>query len=233
METSISVVILEDDPMVLELHRQYLSKVKGFNLTGWARDGEEGVNIIAKLQPHLAIVDIYMPGISGLDVLKHIRRQEWNTDVILVTAAHDTDSVQQGIQYGAVDYVIKPFTFTRFKKALETYRRYFCKLRTKEQLISQKDIDMLKNNIVGLSDKSMLPKGLQQTTLDLIVELLRQKNGYFTVKEIASALGISRVTVKRYLNYLQEGGILKGMLSYGPVGRPLQKFLVNKELINN
>ena len=232
MDTTIGVVIVEDDPLVLELHRQYILRVKNFSLLGCARDGDEGLRLIRRQRPHLAIIDIYMPGISGLDLLKHIRKQGWNTDVILVTAAHDVESVQQGIQYGAADYIIKPFTFSRFKKALEHYRRYFNKLRGSDRPVSQNDIDRLKTND-GLTDtKGALPKGLQRTTLNHIVGLLRDTNGYFTARDLATALGISRVTVKRYLNFLQENGCLQETLTYGPVGRPLQRFLVNKGMIN-
>lgn len=232
METVIGVVILEDDPMVLELHRQYIGRVKGFNLLGWAVDGDAGLKLIGRHRPHLAIVDIYMPGLNGLDLLKHIRKQNWNTDVILVTAAHDAESVQQGIQYGAADYIIKPFTFARFKKALEQYRGYFNKLRAGDRTVSQQDIDTLKTGSGPAAAKSALPKGLQRTTLDLIVGLLRQKSSYFTAREVAATLGISRITVKRYLNFLQENGCLQETLAYGPVGRPQQKFQVTKGMLN-
>lgn len=232
LEKVIGVVILEDDPMVLELHRQYIGRVNGFSLLGCAADGDAGLRLIGRQRPHLAIVDIYMPGLSGLELLKHIRKQGWNTDVILVTAAHDADSVQQGIQYGATDYIIKPFTFPRFKKALEHYRNYFDKLRAGGKLISQQDIDTLKAAAGQAAKTNALPKGLQRTTLDLIVELLRNKNSYFTAPEIAATLGISRITVKRYLNFLRESGYLQETLAYGPVGRPQQKFQVIKGIMN-
>lgn len=232
MDTIVGVVIIEDDPLVLELHRQYIVRIKNFSLLGCARDGTEGLRLISKKQPHLAIIDIYMPGMSGLDLLKHIRKQGWNTDVILVTAAHDVESVQQGIQYGAADYIIKPFTFGRLKKALEHYRQYFNKLRCSDTSVSQTDIDRLKTNNCLTDKKSALPKGLQQTTLNHVMGLLRDTSGYFTARDVATALGISRVTAKRYLNFLHENGCLQETLCYGPVGRPLQRFLVNKGMMN-
>ncbi|HMM19809.1 MAG TPA: response regulator [Selenomonadales bacterium] len=232
MEMVISVVILEDDPMVLELHRQYVDRVKNFELSGCAMNGKEGAGLIERVRPHLAIVDIYMPGLSGLQLLQQIRASGWNTDVILVTAAHDTESVQKGIQYGAVDYIVKPFTFLRFKKALDSYRHYFAKLRSEGTFLSQSDIDMLRGSGDSRPECGGLPKGMQQNTLDTIVEYIRHKNNYFTIREIAESLGISRVTIGRYLGYLCKTGCLKEVLSYGPKGRPLQKYLVQKELLN-
>ncbi|VBB07825.1 Hypothetical protein LUCI_3090 [Lucifera butyrica] len=248
MNRTIATVIIEDDPMVLELHRQYTNKIKEYYLTGFSICGEDGLRLIEEKRPQLAIIDIYLPGINGLQVLKYIRSQGWNTDVILVTAAHDTESVQQGIQYGAVDYIVKPFTFQRYKKALSKYRQYFEKLHAGEKFMSQQEIDALKVNETGdrpdpareinplksnaADNTPGLPKGLQQTTLDMIVEVLQQKQGYFTAREISENTGISRITVKRYFNYLLDNGWLKAILSYGPIGRPLEKYIITKEFIN-
>lgn len=228
MEKALRILIIEDDPMVLELHRQFVLKMAEYKLVGCAQSGEEGQRLIAGQQPQLAIVDIYMPGISGLAVLKWIRTAGLNTDVILVTAAHDTESIQQGIQYGAHDYIIKPFTYQRLRKALMNYLQYYNKLHCSDRL-SQKELDSLKT-VPGddAENGNGLPKGLQQSTLNLIVKMLKKKPGYFTVLEVSEGLGISRVTVRRYVHYLKDSGYLKEALSYGPVGRPSQKYLFLK-----
>ncbi|MDR3591280.1 MAG: response regulator [Negativicutes bacterium] len=231
MEKVLNVVIIEDDPMVLELHRQYVGKMPEYRLAGCAASGEEGLQLVHDLKPQLAIVDIYMPGINGLQLLKNIRSSGLNTDVILVTAAHDTDSIQQGIQYGATDYIIKPFTYQRLRKSLLNYLRYYDKLHSNHRF-SQKEVDMLKagSNKEEEAYNNDLPKGLQQSTLDLILKALKEKDGYFSILEVSDGLGISRVTVRRYVNYLKEIGWLKEMLSYGPVGRPSQKFMFSQDL---
>lgn len=232
MEKVLKIVIIEDDPMVLELHRQYIGKMPEYKLVGCAQSGEEGLKLLADQNPQLAIVDIYMPGINGLQLLKNIRSSGLNTDVILVTAAHDTESVQQGIQYGATDYIIKPFTYQRLRKSLLNYWRYYDKLQSSNRL-SQKEVDMLKAG--ARSEEAAdddLPKGLQYSTLELILKVLKEKEGYFSVLEVSEGLGISRVTVRRYVNYLKDIGWLKEMLSYGPVGRPSQKFMFAREFTN-
>ncbi|MDR3565884.1 MAG: response regulator [Negativicutes bacterium] len=232
MEKTLKIVIIEDDPMVLELHRQYVAKMPEYKLVGCAQSGEEGQQLLNDLKPQLAIVDIYMPGIDGLQVLKYIRSSGLNTDVILVTAAHDTESIQKGIQYGATDYIIKPFTYHRLRKSLLSYIQYHNRLHSNNRL-SQKEVDMLK---LGAKEEELedndLPKGLQQSTLNLILKMLKEKDGYFSIFEISEKLGISRVTVRRYVNYLKEIGWLKEMLSYGPVGRPSQKFMFYQDLFD-
>ncbi len=227
----IDIVIVEDDPMVLELHRQYISQVKGFKLTGQAANAAEGYDIIVKSRPQLVILDVYMPGESGIDLLRRVRAEGINLDVILVTAAHRSDTIQQGMQCGVVDYIIKPFTFQRFKKALKNYQQYHDRLKNIQQLC-QRDIDCLKGAVSGeavascLEDlKDNIPKGLDKATLESVLYTISDQTGYFTASEISKLIGISRVTVRRYLNYLFDNGWLKGILSYGPVGRPLHKYI--------
>ncbi len=227
----IDIVIIEDDPMVLELHRQYISQVKGFRLVGQAANAADGYSIIRKINPQLVILDVYMPGDSGIELLRRVRAEGINIDVILVTAAHRSETIQQGMQCGVVDYIIKPFTFQRFKKALKSYQQYIDRIRNSQQLC-QKDIDCLKGTSAkdstpnSLEDlKENIPKGLDKVTLELVLTSINMQAGYFTASEISRLVGISRVTVRRYLNYLYTCGWLKGILSYGPVGRPLHKYI--------
>ncbi len=225
MKTFIQVVIVEDDPMVLELHRQFIGKIKQFQLVGDAKDGKEGIKVIANLKPQLAILDVYMPIIDGIEVLKEVRKLGINTDVILVTAAHNSEMIQLGMQYGAVDYIIKPFTFQRFKKAMLDYCKYINKI-TDSQNLTQEEIDHLRGRTVRVPVQRSLPKGLDNITLDQVVGIIKRKNEQFTVSDIAAAMGISCVTARRYLNFLHESGWLKSILSYGPVGRPLHKYSI-------
>lgn len=232
METSIDVVIVEDDPMVMELHRQYVEKVKGYRVQECLLNGKEGLEVIIRNKPRLAILDIYLPGMSGLEILKQIRGNGIDTDVILITAAHDPESLGQGVQYGVMDYILKPFTFRRFKKALVNYQRYRTNMLPGCKL-SQQEIDGLLaiNRSPEREErqrKSDLPKGLQQATLEVMIQRLERQPGYFTVTDVALDMGISRVTARRYLTYLQEHGWLKAELSYGPVGRPMSCFIVDR-----
>ncbi|WP_094603182.1 Transcriptional regulatory protein DcuR [Sporomusa silvacetica DSM 10669] len=226
----VDIVIVEDDPMVMELHRQYISQVKGFRLVGQAANAADGYELIVSIKPQLVILDVYMPGESGIDLLRRVRAAEINIDVILVTAAHRSETIQQGMQCGVVDYIIKPFTLQRFKKALKCYQQYIERLNKTQQLC-QKDIDCLRGTTPGESIpnslaelKENIPKGLDKATLEAILTTINKQPDYFTTSEIARLVGVSRVTARRYLNYLTDNGWLKGILSYGPVGRPLHKY---------
>ncbi|MFP3488791.1 response regulator, partial [Staphylococcus sp. SIMBA_130] len=71
----IDVLLIEDDPMVQEVNRQFIERVDGFHVIGVAGNGEEGIELAKMLKPELIILDVYMPGASGLETLKLIRQE--------------------------------------------------------------------------------------------------------------------------------------------------------------
>lgn len=100
------VLVVEDDPDIVEILEAYLAR-DGYR-TVHANDGETGLAHVATLSPDLALLDIRLPRLDGLDLLTRIRR-ETDTAVILVTAlAEDIDRLS-GLRLGADDYIVKPF----------------------------------------------------------------------------------------------------------------------------
>lgn len=228
----ISTVIIEDDPMVLEVNRQYMESVPGFWVAGTATSGKEGLGLVVDLKPQLVILDIYLPDTSGLEVLKQIRWQELACDVILVTAARDTETVQSVFRLGAVDYIVKPFRRERFQSTLKRYRSIWEKLNAKRPL-SQEEIDGLtapKSKSVnptpqdlGLNQKD-LPKGLSEITLKQVLVYLAKSTHPLSAEEVAQGIGVSRVSARRYLDYLTRAGMAEVEAQYGSVGRPLNRY---------
>ena len=145
----IKVLIVEDDPMVAHLNRKYLEKVDGFECIGWVKNGKEAYDFIKCDLPDLLLLDVYMPVMDGVTLLKKIREEQMKVDVIMVTSAQDSYSVDQILQMGAVDYLIKPFELERFQFAFHTYRLRHEKIRKSEQL-TQEELD----EITGLKKSS-------------------------------------------------------------------------------
>ncbi|MGQ9825352.1 MAG: response regulator, partial [Desulfotomaculales bacterium] len=141
----IDVVVIEDDPMVLEINCSFVNAVPGFRVVGVAKTGQEALTLIKKEIPSLALLDVYLPDEGGVKILQEIRKQGLPTDVILVTAAHDSETIQNSFRYGAVDYIIKPFKFSRLQNALENYARLKKRLRSKAYL-RQEELDGLTFN---------------------------------------------------------------------------------------
>ncbi|MCR6107904.1 response regulator [Salipaludibacillus agaradhaerens] len=225
----INVLILDDDPMVAHFNELYLKEIEGFNLMAVAHSYEEAIAKLETVTIDLILLDIYMAGKSGLELLKKIREKEkWSVDVILITAASDVESIQTALRHGAVDYIIKPFDFERFQQALLRYK-------DKQQIIegqghlNQKALD---EQLFGITDqiKNELPKGLSSSTLTIILEVIDSiGETSFSTEEIAEKSEISRVSVRKYLKFMAEIGVLGEKMTYGPVGRPTHLYVYKKE----
>ncbi|WP_256218485.1 response regulator [Bacillus sp. MUM 116] len=220
----LKVILVEDDPMVREVHRQFIERIEGFTIIATASNGLEGIKLIKDSQPDLAIIDIYMPHVSGLEMVRELRSENVAIDVIAITAANDIETVHRVLQQGAVDYIMKPFTFERIKKSLVNYKVYRSKLNGKESM-GQDELDQL----LFLKNKEeegieSLPKGLNPNTLTKITTYLSQQKNPVSAEEVAEGIGIARVTARRYLDFLEKEGKVKIHVHYGGVGRPVNRY---------
>lgn len=219
----IKVLIVEDDPMVLEFNRRYLERIDGFALKATASTVEEALRILGSQEIDLVLLDIFMPGQNGLQLLSQIREMGHGVDVIVITAACDNQSIKKALRYGAVDYLIKPFEFERFKAALTTYREE-AKFMEVQDRISQEELDKLIFHKEPTAVPDDLPKGLTRSTLALVWEKIQAfEERDFSTEELANSVGISRVSIRKYLQFLVEIGLLELETIYGTVGRPVYK----------
>lgn len=218
------VLLIEDDPMVQEVNRQMIEQVDGFTVIGLAGNGEEGLRLIDELHPDLAMIDIYMPQLDGLETLKQIRARGHEVDIIAITAASDIETVRRVLQNGAFDYIVKPFKFERLKQALENYRTFRRSLAEKESL-TQVKLDALRRAAEQpAGPSSELPKGLNEVTLEKVIAYLRGHRFPVSAEEVAEGVGIARVTARRYLEYLEKTGKVVLDVQYGGVGRPVNRY---------
>lgn len=136
----IKVLVVEDDPMVGKLHEHYLTQIKGFQLCDIVRNSDEALKIMQTKEYNLVILDIFMPGMDGLQLLAKIREQEYDVDVIIVSAANDKDKIKAALRLGAFDYIIKPFEFERFNLALNNYKSRY-NLVEEQSILKQDELD--------------------------------------------------------------------------------------------
>ncbi len=221
------MLIVEDDPMVSEINREIIKSLQGFEVVGVSYNGGQAIKMAKKLCPDLLLLDIYLPDISGVDVLLDIRKGNLPIDVILVTAAHDANTIHNVFRYGAIDYIIKPYKYDRLETALNNYRSLFLKLKGLINL-DQNDVDFFafKNRVV--KEKTDLPKGLNETTFKQVLLFVLKAQSPLTAEEVAEGIGLARVTARRYLEFLEETGRVKLIMKYGNVGRPLKKYQAKK-----
>ncbi|MFD2705726.1 response regulator [Salibacterium lacus] len=222
----IRMLIVEDDPMVAKFNRKYAERVEGFETSGAVENVDQAWAFLEENSVDLILLDVYMDDTSGLKMLRDIRKNETPVDVIVVTAADDNASVQTALRYGAVDYLIKPFEFERFEESLKQYRRQQ-EMMQKEEQVSQKDIDPFLLHDSESPVKGMdLPKGLTTLTLSHITKAVLTVPSPFSAADIAEAAGISQVSVRKYLHFLTEKGLIEADMKYRPVGRPQLQYRI-------
>ena len=219
------VLIVEDDPMVAMINEQYIKRNKRFEIVGKCSDGGSALEFLENHEVDLLILDVYMPHMDGFETLRRIRSRQIAVDVIMVTAANDRTALEESLHLGVVDYLVKPFSFDRFQMALEKFAAQRGAFEDVDQL-NQKNIDHI-IDYFRRKNEGGFPKGIQEKTLQLITEYLKANTGvWFTGDEIAAKVGLTGVTVRRYMNYLAESGKVVGEMNYETGGRPCMRYKV-------
>ncbi|MEB3103142.1 response regulator [Ferviditalea candida] len=217
----IKVLIVEDDLGVARINQRFVEKIGGLQVVGIATDEEQSKEQLEIFEPDLVLLDLYFPDMHGLQLLQHIRLRHRHTDVIIITAAKELDTVREAIRGGVFDYIIKPVIFNTFAEKMKNYILFRKNIEQGNRQVDQEQVDLLllrrPQEKIPISD---LPKGIDKLTLEKITLYLEQSNAAFTVEDICVRIGSSRTTARRYLEYLVSVGKLKADVSYGTVGRP-------------
>ena len=217
------VLIVEDDPMVAQINKSYIESMEGFEVVNILKNGKEALDFLDENHIDLIILDVYMPRLDGISFLIEMHKKLITCDVVMVTSAKEIDTIQEAIELGVIDYLIKPFEYERLKKSLENYKSRKSLFKIKGT-ISQRDID---NIMIGVNtSEETLPKGLNEVTMDKIL-LFMGSNKFEDMNsiEIATGLGVSQVTVRRYMNYLEKTGFIRRESEYGSLGRPSYRYI--------
>ncbi len=218
------ILIVEDDPMVAHINLKFANKA-GYEDVETVSDIESAKERILKGDIDLVLLDVYLPTGKGTDLIKWIRQNNLSTDVILITADRSSETVEIAMNYGAVDYLIKPFDFTRFQLAMEKFERKRTGFVGKKN-VEQDDIDSIFFDTSSKNDKikDMLEKGMSEKTYTTILNAIKTMEAPTTAEELGDKLGISRVSVRRYLEFMEARGILEMKPIYGKKGRPQHLF---------
>ncbi|CEN28365.1 MULTISPECIES: response regulator [Pseudolactococcus] len=217
------VLIVEDDPMVEFIHRNYLEKSNKFSAIYSANSLQAAQEILDSKSVDLLLLDIHLKDGNGLDLLSHIRKLTQSLEVIVITAASEAKTVEKGLHFGVVDYLIKPFTNERFQESLSLF---FQRKQTLAQTsLMQAAIDQLvkgdsKSSKMQPAKTESLDKGLVMDTLSRIKETINRLPQPFTIQELAEKSGFSHVSVRKYIVYLEEQHELTSQVIYTKIGRP-------------
>lgn len=230
-----SVVIIEDEVEVAQLLAQYLllpNAVQGaatnrtnlrqgqYQVVGIAGNVATAMALLKAVAADLILLDIHLPDGNGLELLTELRRQGINSDVMLLTAAKEVETLEKAMQLGACDFLVKPLMLNRLDQALARFEtRQQCLSDANE--VTQSMVDTLFGAQAQSKMPVRLPKGVDQLTLNKIMTAFNEHKGTpFTAQQMGDLVGVSRSTARRYLEYLLEAEQVVADQSYGSIGRP-------------
>jgi response regulator of citrate/malate metabolism len=222
----IGVFIVDDDFMVAKVHAGFVSALEGFQVVGTASTGATALEGIGRLQPDLVLLDVYLPDMTGLDVLRQLRAAGAATDVIVISAARDVESIRTALHGGVLHYLVKPFD----RRTFETRLLDYAALRSDMGEISeadQRDVDRLftRSRRGGPATAVTTPKGIAPETLELVRRALTEAGPEgLSATECSDRTGLARVSARRYLEQLVTQEQADVRQRYGTAGRPERRF---------
>jgi response regulator of citrate/malate metabolism len=225
----IRVLIVEVEPLIAEAHQAYLTRVGGYDVVAVVSTAREAVrqasNAIAAQAPvDLVLLDIGLPDHSGIELASTLTGMRPTPDIIAITSERDLAVVRAAVAQGVLIYLLKPFTFGAFRDKLERYQRYRDALGGGGDAVSQRDVDAAMAELRAVETRGAAPKGVAPETTDEIARLVRDAAEGLSASEVASTLGVSRVTAWRYLERLADDNVVTRTSDYGRAGRPQVRY---------
>lgn len=222
---SIGVLVVDDDVRVARVNAAYVEKVPGFRVVGRSHTAAEALAFLDRAEADLVLLDHYLPDETGLALVRRLRERGHHTDIIMVTAARDIATVQAAMRHGALQYLVKPFTFAGLRAKLQGYAALHRALEGGGEA-GQDQVDRIFGALGGAAaGPAELPKGHSALTADLVREVLRGAEGPLSAQEVAERSSLSRQTAQRYLKLLERTGRVRLSLKYGETGRPEHRYV--------
>jgi len=190
MTSKLSVLVIDDDPDILELLQDFLSG-EGFDVTTLA-DPTAAVERIRDDVFHMVVLDLMMPKLSGLDVLAQIRAVDDDIAVIILTGHPSVETASASIQHEVSAYLHKPFTNSEFREVIARIaRRKGLVLRKEDELHAAigRQIRNLRNSR-GLTLKQMARRTNLSVSLLSQIERAESSASVSSLFKVATALGV-------------------------------------------
>ncbi|MEH6940842.1 response regulator [Bacillus sp. JJ722] len=227
-DTTINVIIVEDDLDAVNIYKHFTNQLEGFHVIATASSGTQTLQILNMIQPHLILLDVFLPDMNGIELLREIRKKYHGIDVIMITAANDTETVSEAIRGGAFGYLIKPIIIDKLIATLNRFKTVREKLK-KNNVMNQEHVDRLfqsnqKDVPEQVKQKAPYPKGIDKHTLKLVRNHIQILATSISADELSQIVGISYSTIRRYLEYLVSLNEMEVENGYGSVGRPERKY---------
>ncbi|MEU3325825.1 response regulator [Streptomyces albus] len=225
----VEVLVVDDDPAVARINAAYVTKVPGFRVAGTVHSGADALAFLRDHAVDLVLLDHYLPDLPGLALLKRLHTLGVDAEVIMVTAARDTATVRAAQRHGALQYVVKPFTFAHLRGKLDGYAALRRTLAAAPEAgATQETVDRIFGAATApATQPESLPKGHSVLTADLVREVVHTARTSLSAQQVAVRTGLSRQTAQRYLKLLEHAGLVRRRLRHGGTGRPVHLYRWN------
>jgi response regulator of citrate/malate metabolism len=225
----IGVFIVDDDFMVAKVHSGFVAALDGFEVVGTASTGGAAIQEIGRLRPDLVLLDVYLPDMTGLEVLRRLRATGPPADVMVISAARDVESIRSALHGGVLHYLVKPFDRRTFEARLRDYAAFRGRLEGLSE-VGQGDVDRIIGGTTGpVPAAPATPKGISPETLELVRGALRDAGGEgLSATECSERTGLARVSARRYLEQLVADQRADVRQRYGTAGRPERRFTLRR-----
>lgn len=194
---SISIVLVDDQAIVRAAFKSLLERVPHFKVVGDAGDARAGVELVQKLKPDVVVLDITMPGLSGIDAVGPLKKASPHTRVLMASQHEGMKFVQQALQAGADGYLSKDSEPEELGLAIESIRRG-------DSYLSPK----VANGIMARAVRGEAPPPAESSALATLTPREREVFQLLALgkanKEVAALLGLSLGTVKKHRENLQR-----------------------------
>jgi len=196
----ISVCLVDDQTLVRQGVRSLLDLSEDIRVVAEARDGAHALEIIPTLKPDVVLLDMRMPGMSGLDVLNELRTRQQLPPTIILTTFDDDQLVLAGLKAGARGYLLKDVSLEQLVDAVKTVAGGGSLVQPVVTQRLLQGLEHMQNNFASLDRPDPLT--------DRETEILRLMAGGYSNKEITNSLGVAEGTVKNHVsNILSKLGV--------------------------
>lgn len=222
------VQLIDDEPIVRKGLKQLIPwEDLGFEVVCEAENGEEGLQQLRKQKIDLTIVDIEMPIMNGMEFMENVRSEEYDLEIIVLTAYGEFEYAKSAIKYGVLDYVLKPLEEEKIIAVLEKAKeKLVSKERNKKMLKVFSELNGEKRKKRQLSrekDKQLIKYIMQSDSraFEILEQILDEERSYGDLERESMCVRFSYILeeivtkIKERFTYLSKLENIDGYLDYG------------------
>ncbi|MBI3929896.1 MAG: response regulator transcription factor [Armatimonadetes bacterium] len=193
----IRVVVVDDHPVILRGLKGMLRDLDGIEVVGEATDGTQAVSVIQEIVPDVALIDVRLPGLNGLEAMRRVKDTHPGVKVVFITVSDSDLYLVEALRWGASGYITKDSSRELIGDAIHAATRGGCVI---SEALLTKSFGALARSATGLGTPSAegeLPPLVELTPREL--DVLRLVSKGMTNRSICQDLCLAEVTVKKHV----------------------------------